>query len=167
MTTQHPLVDMLIDHYLQSAPGVFITSGVMENPAPVSVNHLYATYRGNKVLTKEGRAYRDGLSAVIARSSNEWKIAVDDVYQKGRGAVLVIGLYFETLANASWQPGNRTKSGKLQEPRKTQDSANYIKIIEDAVKSGCGIDDCNNMVHLVYKAEDKLRPRTEVIYIVA
>lgn len=166
MTTPHPVVDLVLEYHLQTSPNVFIASGVMESPAPVSVNHLYANFRGKKVLTKAGRAYRDGLTAVIARSSLEWKRAVDEVYQRGAGATLIIGLYFETLANASWKPGGRTASGALQEPRKTQDSANYIKIAEDAVVRGSGIDDCNNILHLVYKAEDKLRPRTEIILIV-
>lgn len=162
----HPLIASVVAHYTMLYGNAFIISGTLENPAPVSVNHLYATYRGNKVLTKEGRAYRDGLSQIIAQASLEWKTAVEAVYKRSAGATLIAGLYFKTLDNASWKPGARTPSGALQEPRKKQDSSNYIKILEDAVANGSGIDDCNNLVHLIYKAEDPVRPRTEVIYIV-
>lgn len=164
--TSHPLVDLLIQHYMLEHGGAFITAGTLENPAPVSVNDLYTTFRGKKNLTKAGRAYRDGLAAVVARSTMEWKTAVEAVYQRRAEATLLVGLYFKSLKNASWKPGARTESGALQEPRKKQDSANYLKIIEDGVTQGSGIDDCNNIVHLVFKAEDPLRPRTEVIYIV-
>lgn len=165
--TPHPLVDLLIQHYMLEHGDAFITAGTLENPAPVSVNDLYTTFRGKKNLTKAGRAYRDGLAAVVARSTMEWKTAVEAVYQRRAEATLLVGLYFKSLKNASWKPGARTESGALQEPRKKQDSANYLKIIEDGVTQGSGIDDCNNIVHLVFKAEDPLRPRTEVIYIVA
>ncbi len=165
--TPHPLVDLVVQYYLLLYGNAFIVSGTLENPAPVSVNRLYSVFRGKEHLTTAGRAYRDGLSAVIARSTMEWKTAVEAVYQGGAGATLVVGLYFKSLHNASWKPGARTASGALQEPRKKQDSANYIKIVEDAVVRGNSIDDCNNIVHLIYKAEDPIRPRTEIIYIVA
>lgn len=165
--TPHPLVDLVLQHYMLEYESPFIISGTLENPAPVSVNDLYTTFRGKKNLTKAGRAYRDGLASVVARSTMEWKTAVEAVYQGRAGATLVVGLYFKSLSNASWKPGARTASGGLQEPRKKQDSANYLKVIEDGVTQGCAIDDCNNLVHLVFKAEDPLRPRTEVIYIIA
>lgn len=163
---EHPVVDATIRALMLMSPDLFISSGTLENPAPVSVNDLYTTFRGKKNLTKAGRAYRDGLATVVARSSLDWKTGVDRVYKEGRGATLLVGLYFKNLDNASWTPGARTPSGALQEPRKKQDSGNYIKIIEDAVTVGCGIDDCNNTIHVVIKGEDHLRPRTEVIYII-
>lgn len=165
--TPHPLVELVVQYYMLEYGDAFIITGTLENPAPVSVNDLYTTFRGKKNLTKAGKAYRDGLASVVARASLDWKRAVEGVYQFQRGATLVVGLYFKSLKNAAWKPMARTPSGALQEPRKKQDSANYLKIIEDGVTQGTGIDDCNNTVHLVYKAEDPVRPRTEIIYIVA
>lgn len=163
---EHPLVEAVVRQYSLIWGDVFITSATLENPAPVSVNDLYTTFRGKRQLTKAGLAYRDGLASMVARSSMGWKTAVDAVYKKGSVATLLVGLYFKSLNNKSWTPGSRTDSGSLQEPRKKQDSANYLKIIEDAVVRGSGIDDCNNQVHLLLKEEDQLRPRTEVIYII-
>lgn len=164
--TPNPLLDVLVQHYLMIYGNCFMVQGVMTNPAPVSVNELYTTFRGKKNLTAKGKAYRDGLAQVVARSSTEWKRAHDMVYQNGGGATLLVALYFETLKNKSWKPGGKTEKGLLSEPRKVQDASNYIKIIEDGVAQGCGINDCNNISVLVTKAEDKYRPRTELIYIV-
>ena len=163
---KHPLVEAAVQMHLSTYGEVFVVSACLLSPAPVSVNNLYTHFRGKKNLTKAGRAYRDGLASAVAQSSTEWKTAVDRVYQEGRAATLLVGLYFQNLQNGSWKPGIRTASGALSEPRKKQDSANYLKVIEDAVAQGSGIDDCNNTQHLVLKLEDSLRPRTEVIYLV-
>jgi hypothetical protein len=163
---EHPLVEAAIQAHLSTYGEVFVAAACLESPAPVSVNNLYTHFRGKKNLTKAGRAYRDGLAAAVAGSSVEWKTAVTRVYQEGRAATLLVGLYFQTLQNGSWKPGSRTASGALSEPRKKQDSANYLKVIEDAVVQGSGIDDCNNTQHIVIKLEDSLRPRTEIIYLV-
>lgn len=163
---EHPLVEAAVQAHLSLYGEVFIATACVESPAPVSVNNLYTHFRGKKNLTKAGRAYRDGLAAAVARASTDWKTALGYVYQEGRAATLLVGLYFQNLRNRSWQPGMRTTSGALSEPRKKQDSANYIKIVEDAVVQGSGIDDCNNTQHLILKLEDGLRPRTEIIYLV-
>lgn len=166
VVTPTPLLEAIVNEYLLLFGNIFFAQGVMEEPQPVSVNELYSTYRGKKVLTTAGRAYRDGIAQVVARSSMEWKRAHDLVYQKGGGATLLVALYFKSLTNKSWKPGGKTKKGLLSEPRQVQDASNYIKIIEDGVAQGCGINDCNNISVLATKAEDKLRPRTELIYIV-
>lgn len=166
MFTEHWVVDVVIGKLLLNSEDPFIASITLRNPAPVSVNDLYTTFRGKRVLTKAGRTYRDGLTAAVSRSRTDWKTAVDRVYKEGRGAVLLVGLYFPQLTNQSWKSGARTPSGALQEPRKKQDSANYLKIVEDAIVRGSGIDDCNNIIHLVIKGEDGKDPRTEVIYVI-
>jgi hypothetical protein len=163
---EHPLVEAAVQAHLSAYGEVFVAAASLESPAPVSVNNLYTHFRGKKNLTKAGRAYRDGLAAAVAGSSVEWKTAVTRVYQEGRAATLLVGLYFQTLQNRSWKAGSRTASGALSEPRKKQDSANYLKVIEDAVVQGSGIDDCNNTQHIIIKLEDNLRPRTEIIYLV-
>jgi hypothetical protein len=164
--TPHPILEAIVEHHLLVFGNCFFVQGVMEDPQPVSINELYTTYRGKKNLTAKGRAYRDGMAQVVARSSMDWKRAHDMVYQRGGGATLLVALYFAELNNKSWKPGGKTKKGLLSEPRKVQDASNYIKIIEDGVAQGCGINDCNNISVLATKAEDKLRPRTELIYIV-
>lgn len=165
--TPHPLHDAVVGHLLSVHEKPWITMCVYTELPPVSINKLYTSWNGKRILTAAGKAFRDGLARAVSMSTPTWKNGLDAVYQEGRGATLLVGLYIESLYNASWLPGQRTGSGELQQPFKVQDSGNYIKIIEDAVKKGCGIDDCNNLNHLVYKCEDKLRPRTEVTYIIA
>jgi len=166
MLTPNPLVEVLVEHQLLVYGNAFMVEGVMENPPPVSVNELYSVFRGKKNLTTKGKAYRDGLAQVVARSSFDWKRAHTMVYQEGGGATLLVTLYFEQLRNKSWKPGAKTETGLPSEPRKVQDASNYIKIIEDGVAKGGGINDCNNINILVMKAEDPLRPRTELIYLI-
>lgn len=166
--TPQPLVTLIVDYMLLTHEQVHVVSAVMEYPQPVSVNELYTTgMHGQKVLTAAGRAYKDGLSSAVARSSFEWKRAIEMVYQGGAGATLLVNLYFEQFWNQSWTPGGVTKKGNLQQPRLVKDASNYIKIVEDGVAEGTGINDCNNTNILVSKYEDQKRPRTELVYIVA
>lgn len=115
------------------------------NKPPISVNDAYTVFRGRKKLTKAGRMFKDDLSKAVAQSTPDWKTAHDLVYQHGRGAYLVITLGFPDLINKSWKPGKltKTKSGKPRSRWKRKDASNYIKLIEDAVVRGSGIDDCN------------------------
>jgi hypothetical protein len=145
---------------------ILTAQGVIHDPAPISINDLYTTFRGKRVLTSAGRSYRDALASTVARSTTEWKKGIEAVYEKRGEAFLVVGIYFKDLKNHSWKAGARTPSGSLQEPRKKQDSANYLKLVEDAVVRGSGIDDCNNTAHLLLKLEDEKKPRTEFIYMV-
>lgn len=166
--TPHPLVTLIVDHMIMTKDKVHVVSAVMEYPQPVSVNELYTNGKyGQKVLTSAGRAYKDGLCAAVSRSSFEWKRGIDMVYQEGAGATLLVVLYFEQLWNKSWKPGSVTESGSPKQPRTVKDASNYIKIVEDGVAEGTGINDCNNINILVSKVEDKVRPRTELVYIVA
>lgn len=166
MLTPNTLFDAILTHHLVVYGNVFMVEGVMEDPQPVSINELYTVFRGKKNLTTKGRAYRDGLAKVVARSTLDWKRAHGMVYQEGGGASLLVTLYFEHLLNKSWKPGGKTEKGLPSEPRKVQDASNYIKLIEDAVAKGGGINDCNNINIVVTKAEDRNRPRTELIYLI-
>lgn len=164
--TPNPLFEAILEHELLVFGNLFMVEGVMEDPPPVSVNDMYTVFRGKKNLTKKGLAYRDGLAKVVARSTLDWKTAHRMVYQEGGGAMLLVSLYFKSLRNKSWKPGAKTEKGHPQQPHKVQDASNYIKLIEDAVKQGSGIDDCNNITVLATKAEDEARPRTELLYLV-
>jgi hypothetical protein len=164
--THPPLFEELLGHLVGTYSEVFVAEGALLDPAPVSVNELYTTFRGKEVLNKKGKAFRDALASEVARASTEWKRGHDIIYQKGGGATLLIALYFEKLLSKSWEPGGLSEKGNPQNPYLKKDATNYIKIIEDAVARGCGIDDCNNINVMVQKAEDKLRPRTQFLYII-
>jgi len=164
--TPNPVLDALLTHFMLVYGNAVFVGAVIEDPQPVSINLLYSTFHGKKALTNAGRAYRDALASAVARSTHDWKTAHRLVYQEGGGATLLLALYFEQMKNKSWKPNGKTEKGEPTQPHKKQDSSNYIKIAEDAVARGCGIDDCNNINHLIHKGEDPKRPRTELIYIV-
>lgn len=134
---------------------------------PISINHAYTVFRGNLQLKKEGRNYKDRVADAVAKATTEWKIAHDVIYQYGGWAHLTLTLYFADLKNTSWKPGAMTKGGKNkppqpQNPYKKKDSSNYIKLLEDAVARGSGLDDCNNLDVTIRKREDKAHPRIEI-----
>jgi Holliday junction resolvase RusA-like endonuclease len=147
---------------------VFATKAVLEDPPPISVNKAYSVFKGRLRLTKAGKAYKDALASTVASATTDWKRAHDSIYQHGGRMFLRITLYFEDLLNRSWKPGGMTKGGKkkkkpeAQNPYKKKDASNYIKLIEDAVSRGSGIDDCNNLDVLVRKRCDPKRPRVEI-----
>lgn len=162
-----PVFDAILEHYLRNSDDLFFAEGSLSSPAPVSVNELYTTYRGKKKLNKAGEKFRDALAVEVSRATTEWKRGTNLVYQEGGAATLLIALYFAKIRNHAWIPGGGiTKKGNMQNPYITKDATNFIKIIEDAVARGCGLNDCNNLTVMVHKAEDELRPRTEFIYII-
>lgn len=126
---------------------LFSFHAVLMSPAPPSVNHLYRTgYRGSRVLTKEGEHFKAALQQVVVEEcmALPWKMAIDAVYLEAAWVRLTIGFNTQIL-NGSWKPGRRTEKGNPQSPYKRLDASNYIKVIEDAIAKGTGIDDS---VHL-------------------
>jgi hypothetical protein len=115
----------------------------LSEPCPVSVNNLYTTFRGKRVLTKAGRAFRDALVSEVSAAVTplRWGDAVAAVYERRAHVRFGITLHLP-IFNKSWKPGGKTKSGELQSPFKRQDATSYIKLTEDAVVLGTGIDDC-------------------------
>lgn len=106
--TPHPLHDAVVGHLLSVHEKPWITMCVYTELPPVSINKLYTSWNGKRILTAAGKAFRDGLARAVSMSTPTWKNGLDAVYQEGRGATLLVGLYFESLYNASWLPGQRT-----------------------------------------------------------
>lgn len=137
----------------------------LSEPAPPSVNHLYRNgYRGKRVLTKEGEAFKAALTMAVVNEcmTLPWKAAVEEVYERAAGVRLTIGLHTK-LYNAAWQPKGKTRKGSRQCPYKTLDGTNYIKVIEDGVVQGTGIDDACHVSVTIEKI-DSTQPLVEVAY---
>jgi Holliday junction resolvase RusA-like endonuclease len=131
---------------------IFVT---LSDPRPPSNNRLYRNGpHGRKVLSKEGAAFKAAMTAAVVRECMvlPWKQAVEAVYCEAAWVRLTIGLHVD-LYNASWVPGALTPSGDLQSPYKKLDGSNYIKVIEDAVSDGTGIDDSANLSTTVEKID--------------
>ena len=136
----------------------------MNEPIPVSSNNLYATVRGMRVMTREGRAFKDALSAIVAEhiAALSWKDAIDAVYVRGGHARLYVSLHLP-IRNKSYKAGAQTKKGGLQSPYKKKDASSYLKAIEDAVAEATGIDDSCQMRTAVEKSHSD-KPWIEISY---
>jgi hypothetical protein len=141
---------------------------VLRDPPPPSINHMYFNGSHGRVLTKEGRAFKDALkdAVVQAIAHKPWKEAVDEIYERGGYVVMTMQIYRGDMYNKSWRPGSKTPSGALRSPYQKLDATNYAKIIEDAVVLGTGIDDSAHLEVTVGKSHDPADPRIEVYYYV-
>lgn len=117
---------------------------------PISINAAYSTFRGRQHLTAEGKAFKAGLAAAVARELPiDWGIYADRVFAQRAWVRLEIGIHRNILVK-SWKPGAREKR---QMPYQRMDGPNYQKLIEDAVVQATGIDDCAHLDVRVVKAQ--------------
>jgi crossover junction endodeoxyribonuclease RusA len=110
-------------------------------PVPPSLNHAYATFKGRRLLSREGRAFKDGvktqvLLALRARPKGAW-------YLKGERVALTLALHFKD---------NRRR-----------DISNTVKLLEDSLSEALGFDDCAvDVLHVERKENDTKNPRCVV-----
>ncbi len=103
---------------------------------PPSVNSLYATVKGRRVLSKAGREYKDSVGRQIMAENGAQRFTV----ASGDRLALTIRLYFP-------------------DKRRT-DISNRIKVLEDALSEVLHFDDCCVDRLLVERAGiDKQDPR--------
>lgn len=112
-------------------------------PVPPSINHQYATVNGRRLLSSAGRAYKALVSRHIwiALAQSPARASLMKRLQSTPLA-LSIHFYFTT-------PLRRDVDGGL-------------KITQDAVCEGLGINDNRIVETHLYKRMDKLNPRIEV-----
>lgn len=123
----------------------------LSEPKPPSVNHMYTTgFRGKRVLSKAGIAFKSALTSAVAEAcmTLPWREAIDAVYTQCAWVKLDIEIH-QPIYNKSWKAGGRTEKGDPQSPYKKMDGTNLIKAIEDAIAAGTGIDDAAHLsVHM-------------------
>jgi crossover junction endodeoxyribonuclease RusA len=114
-----------------------------ELPLPPGINQQYATVNGRRVLSKASRTYKNQVRKILHRLRAEGVISDRLVAALRRGFVgLFIDFYFET-------PHRRDLDGGL-------------KIAQDSICEGLGVNDNRVVdVHLV-KRIDPLRPHIQV-----
>jgi len=112
-------------------------------PVPPSVNHQYATVRGRRLLSAAGRTYKAqvGNLVLLALSKSSHRAAILARLQSNT-LVLSIRFYFTS-------PLRRDVDGGL-------------KIAQDALCEGLGVNDNRIVETHLYKHVDKLNPRIEV-----
>ena len=141
----------------------------IRDPRPVSVNKLYGnTGMGGRRLTAAGRKFKDALTretaTLLTIQDPPWNAAIDAVYNQGAYVMLDITLHTKVL-NGTWKKGGSlTKKKNRRSPYQLLDASNYVKIIEDALVDGTGIDDSAHLSVRVTKLEDRKDPRIEISY---
>jgi Holliday junction resolvase RusA-like endonuclease len=107
----------------------------LEVAIPPSLNHAYNTQKGHRVLSEEGRAYKQQVVEQVA-------LAYPDAWMGGRLA-LTLRLTFRT--------------------RQRRDLSNCIKLLEDALSEALHFNDCTIDRILVERSGyDPDDPRCEV-----
>jgi crossover junction endodeoxyribonuclease RusA len=114
-------------------------------PVPPSLNNAYATFKGRRLLSREGRAFKEevGIEVLfeqrrrIVANVGRWQ------YSKGDRLSLTLELSF---------PNNRR-----------HDLDNTVKLTSDALSAALGFDDCVvDVLHVERKENDKVSPRCVV-----
>lgn len=127
--------------------------GVWAGLTPISINAAYANGpHGRRFLTAAGKKFKDTLvRAIVAAIDPVLVSEIESIILNDQGWVeLEIHIDFEDYRVKSWKPGKM--------PWRQKDTSNYIKLIEDAVVTATGIDDC---AHKSVKAT-KRDAKTEV-----
>jgi crossover junction endodeoxyribonuclease RusA len=101
-------------------------------PYPPSVNNLYATFAGRRIVSAKGRKFKSDI-AVLA---------------KRQGAKLLDGDLVITF--------------RVFRPKRIGDLDNRLKISQDALKGICFADDRQIIEIHAFRFDDKTNPRIEI-----
>ena len=112
-------------------------------PVPPSVNHQYATVNGRRLLSSAGRAYKTyvGQQVWLALVQSPARCSLWERFQSGPLA-LSIRFFFASAFRRDLDGG--------------------LKIAQDAVCEGLGVNDNRIIETHLYKQVDKANPRIEV-----
>jgi crossover junction endodeoxyribonuclease RusA len=117
-------------------------------PIPPSVNHQYATVNGRRLLSAHGRSYKAlvGQEVLVALSRTPFRLTVLEAF-RSRELALCIRFFFTS--------------------RLRRDVDGGLKIAQDALCQGLGINDNRIVETHLYKHVDKSAPRMEIRLCVA
>jgi crossover junction endodeoxyribonuclease RusA len=112
-------------------------------PVPPSINHLYASVNGRRLLSSAGRAYKIqvGQQVWLALAQSPVRLLLQDRLQSGP-LVISIRFFFASSLRRDLDGG--------------------LKITQDAVCEGLGINDNRIVETHLYKHVDKVNPRVEL-----
>lgn len=116
------------------------------NQLPPSVNDAYTHFRGRLIHTALARAFLARVStlcseAVLGLASRG--VDLPRVFDPDVPVVCLYDFYVTKLENATWVPeAERTEKTKSAKTRFARiDVSNMVKLLEDSVLAGLGIDD--------------------------
>jgi crossover junction endodeoxyribonuclease RusA len=112
-------------------------------PVPPSINHQYATVNGRRLLSAKGRAYKDfvGQQLLVALARSPHRATLTHTLQQ---ASLCLSIHF-FFASAL-----------------RRDTDGGLKIAQDALCEGLGLNDNRVVETHLYKHQDRDNPRMEI-----
>ncbi len=122
---------------------VTIDSITLMLPVPPSVNHQYATVNGRRLLSAKGRTYKDfvGQQILVALAQSPHRATLRQALQQ---ASLSLSIHF-FFASAL-----------------RRDTDGGLKIAQDALCEGLGLNDNRVVETHLYKHQDRDNPRMEI-----
>ncbi|MDR4463945.1 MAG: RusA family crossover junction endodeoxyribonuclease [Nitrospira sp.] len=150
-STQHPTVAVEFERSTSRTasgktwhPPVVSSNGLtITLPIPPSINHQYATVNGRRVLSSAGRAYKTqvGHHVWLALVQSPFKVTLLDQLLS-EPLVISINFFFASSLRRDLDGG--------------------LKITQDSVCEGLGINDNRIVETHLYKHVDKASPRIEL-----
>lgn len=137
---RRPLPSPIVEGTCQS---ITIGSITLTLPVPPSINHQYATVNGRRLLSAKGRAYKDfvGQQILVALAQSPHRATLRQTLQQ---ASLCLSIHF-FFASAL-----------------RRDTDGGLKIAQDALCEGLGLNDNRVVETHLYKHQDRDNPRMEI-----
>ncbi len=122
---------------------VTIDSITLMLPVPPSVNHQYATVNGRRLLSAKGRTYKDfvGQQILVALAQSPHRATLRQTLQQA-SLSLSIHFFFTSALR--------------------RDTDGGLKIAQDALCEGLGLNDNRVVETHLYKHQDRDNPRMEI-----
>lgn len=100
-------------------------------PMPLSVNKAYVSLRNRRILSKDGKLYKQAVREELGRCYATTPLPS----LENTPLSLSIALVFEDVENKGWS------EGKAKNRYKRVDVSNRVKLLEDALFEALGVDD--------------------------
>ena len=113
---------------------------------PPSVNKLYMTKFGKRILSGEGRKFKARFIALMGGEDRTNVMFFQADKKKTYALILVFKMLRKNVINDKFDHDKRVKYLYKQ-----VDSSNLIKVVEDSISELLRIPDHNNFIHFVKK----------------
>lgn len=109
---------------------------------PPSLNEAYSTFRGRRVLSAKGTAYKQETTLELQRAyPAEVCFFRQDIPYR-----VEVHLFFDTIFNKGWPKTAETRYKRV-------DADNRLKLLLDALSNAVGVDDAQFLELEVHKGE--------------
>lgn len=103
----------------------------LELPMPPSVNKAYVSLNNRRILSKEGKLYKQSVRDIIGQAYGTTPVPS----MENTPLTLKVVLVFDAIENKGWSKGT------AKSRYKRVDVSNRVKLLEDAMFEVLGVDD--------------------------